>query len=993
LLSTDHAYVEDRAPGHGRLSPRAAFASDVPTIELDGPWRFRLASGLDDLTEGFEAADFAPDSDTAWQRLNVPSCWQMDGIPGPPRFGAPAYTNVNYPFPVDPPRVPDENPTGEYRREFDVEDGFPIERAVLRFEGVDSCFAVWLNGIRLGDGKGSRLPTEFDVSDALRPGRNVLAVRVHQWSAGSYLEDQDMWWLSGIFRSVRIVARGLADFFVHADYDHTTGRGTLAVETSAPARISVPGLGLADADPAGPHVFEDIDPWSDEQPTLYEGTLTADGETIPIRIGFRRVATDGGVLTVNGKPIRLRGVNRHEWHPETGRTLTPETMLADVLLMKRHNVNAVRTSHYPPDHRFLDLCDTYGLWVIDECDLETHGFDPNGWRGNPSDEPAWRDAYLDRAERMVERDKNHPSIIAWSLGNESGTGANLAAMAAWIRERDDSRLIHYEGDHENVSYADLYSMMYAGFDETAAIGRRQEAMTADPAHDAHRRALPFVLCEYAHAMGNGPGGLTEYEELFDTYPRLAGGFVWEWIDHGVAQRAADGTPYYAYGGDFGEPLHDSNFVADGLVFPDRTPSPGLLDYKKVIEPVRVTIDPDSREITIRNRHHTRSTAYLHWRWELADDGESVGGDDLTVPAVGAGETARIGWPNKLDALLAEHVGVGELWLTVTAKLDADEPWAASGHEIAWAQSRIRTFTPHPPRTPTAVAPTHQTSDTEPDTIILGPARFDRRTGALLGIGDLQIDGARLDVWRAPIDNDLRATSGHPLIDDWRAAGLFRMRHKLLSVSMDDDGLTVRTRVAAAAVDYGLAADYRWTAETDTDRLWLTVTVTPEGAWPCPLPRLGIAASFPGTGADVEWFGLGPGEAYRDTGQAARTGRYRSTVAAMQTPYVFPQENGNRRHVRRARITPPGAPGLAITGAPVIDLTVRPWSTAALEDARHTHDLRPDGRLHVHLDHDHHGIGSAACGPTLPAAHTLAPVPVSFTIGLAAVPATPAGGPR
>lgn len=1005
MLSTEHAHVEGRAPGHGRLRPRAAFASDAPAIELDGPWRFRLASGLDDLTEGFEAVDFDPDADdadTAWQQLRVPSCWQMDGIPGAPRFGAPAYTNVVYPFPVDPPRVPDENPTGEYRREFEVVDGFPVERAVLRFEGVDSCFAVWLNGIRLGDGKGSRLPTEFDVSQALKPGRNVLAVRVYQWSAGSYLEDQDMWWLSGIFRSVRIVARGLLDFFVHADYDHATGRGTLSVETSAPARLSVPELGLAGADPAGPHEFEDVKPWSDEQPALYEGTLNADGEIIPLRIGFRRVAVDGGVLTVNGEPIRLRGVNRHEWHPETGRAISPETMLADVLLMKRHNVNAVRTSHYPPDHRFLDLCDAYGLWVICECDLETHGFGPNGWRGNPSDDPGWREAYLDRAERMVERDKNHPAIIAWSLGNEAGTGSNLAAMAAWIRERDDSRLIHYEGDHENVSYADLYSKMYAGYDEVAAIGRRQEALTADPAHDAHRRALPFVLCEFAHAMGNGPGGLTEYEELFDTYPRLAGGFIWEWIDHGVAQRAADGSLYYAYGGDFGEPVHDGNFITDGLVFPDRTPSPGLLDYKKVIEPVRVTVDPDGREIAIRNRHHTRSTAYLHWQWRLEDDGESVGGDDLTVPAVGAGETVRISLPKELDALLAEHTSVGELWLTVSATLDADEPWAASGHEIAWTQARIAASTT--PRPSAVISPGHQGTDT----ITLGSARFDRRTGTLLSLGDLQIDGARLNVWRAPIDNDLRDVFGQPLINDWRAAGLDRMRHKVLAVSVDDEGLTVRTRVAAAGVDFGLAADYRWTADTaigtatstttgstassttDTARLSLTVTVTPEGAWPCPLPRLGIALSIPGTDADVEWFGLGPGEAYRDTGQAARTGRYRSSVAAMQTPYVFPQENGNRRHVRRARITASDGPGLVITGAPVVDLTVRAWSTAVLENARHSCDLRPDGRIHVHLDHDHHGIGSAACGPRLPAAHTLAPVPVSFTIGLAA---TPAGGPH
>ncbi|MGH3205672.1 MAG: glycoside hydrolase family 2 TIM barrel-domain containing protein, partial [Streptosporangiaceae bacterium] len=547
-------------PGRGRLRPRAWFGSNLPFIELNGPWRFRLAAGWHDLSRGFERAEF---DDSGWAELVVPSCWQMAG------HGAPAYTNLTYPFAVDPPRVPDANPTGEYRYGFDVPDGFPLPRAVLRFEGVDSCFAVWLNGVRLGDGKGSRLPTEFEVSGTLRHGQNVLAVRVHQWSAGSYLEDQDMWWLSGIFRPVRILARGLADFFVQADFDPGSGQGTLAVQTTAPARLSVPELGLAEADPAGPHVIEGVQPWSDERPRLYAGEIVAGEERIAVQIGFRRVAVVDGVLTVNGAPIRLRGVNRHEWDPRTGRTLTPETMLADVLAMKRHNVNAVRPSHYPPDPRFLDLCDRHGLWVIDECDLETHGFAMQGWRGNPSDDPAWRAAYLDRAERTVERDKNHPCVIAWSLGNESGTGANLAAMAAWIRERDGSRLIHYEGDHENCSYADVYSRMYAGLPEVAVIGHRQEPGTADPAHDAHRRGLPFLLCEYAHAMGNGPGGLRDYQELFEAHPRLAGGFVWEWIDHGIARTADDGTPYYAYGGDFGEEVHDGNFVIDGLVFPDR----------------------------------------------------------------------------------------------------------------------------------------------------------------------------------------------------------------------------------------------------------------------------------------------------------------------------------------------------------------------------------------------------------------------------------------
>jgi beta-galactosidase len=970
-VPTEYAYVEDRSPGRGRLGPRAWFGSDLPFIDLNGPWRFRLAAGLSDLSRGFEHPEF---DDSGWADLEVPSCWQLAG------YGAPAYTNVTYPFPVDPPRVPDANPTGEYRYWFEVPDGFPRLRAVLRFEGVDSCFAAWLNGRRLGDSQGSRLPAEFDVSGTLRPGRNVLAVRVHQWSAGSYLEDQDMWWLSGIFRPVRIVARGLADFFVHADFDPASGRGTLSVDTTVsgtPARLSVPELGLAGVDPAGLHVIEDVEPWSDERPRLYAGELLADGERIAVRIGFRRVAATGGVLTVNGAPVLLRGVNRHEWDPRTGRTLSPETMLADVLAMKRHNINAVRTSHYPPDPRFLDLCDSYGLWVIDECDLETHGFAVEAWRGNPSDDPAWREAYLDRAERTVERDKNHPCVIAWSLGNEAGTGANLAAMAAWIRGRDGSRLIHYEGDHENCSYTDLYSRMYAGYAEVAAIGHRQEPRTSDPRHDAHRRGLPFLLCEYAHAMGNGPGGLLDYRELFEAHPRLAGGFVWEWIDHGIARTADDGTLYYAYGGDFGEEVHDGNFVIDGLVFPDRTPSPGLLEYKKVSEPVRITVDPRARTIDVRNLHHTRDTGYLRWGWRLEEDGALLGRGELAVPVVGPGCIGVVEWPGELTRLV-DQVRAGEVWLRVEAVLGEAESWAPAGHEVAWAQERMRYEAE--PRDGAALGIEVEPRDAAAelgggDVIRLGAGRFDGRTGMLRELGGLELDGPRLDLWRAPIDND------RPLVGGWRRAGLDRMHHEVLGVQADSTGLSVRTRVGAAGTGLGMDVSYRWRA--DGDRVWLTVTVTPLGSWDVPLPRLGVALSLAGQEAELEWFGLGPGEAYRDSESSVRVGRYRRTLAELQTPYVRPQENGNRRAVRWARLTRPDGAVLSISGDPVIDVTARPWSTAALTAARHTCDLRPDGRIHLHVDAEQHGLGSASCGPPVPAWHALAAVPASFTVGLAA----------
>ncbi|MEH1125460.1 glycoside hydrolase family 2 TIM barrel-domain containing protein [Micromonospora sp. CPCC 206061] len=949
-MINSHAYVTSPAPGNGRRQPRAWFHSDAPTVELDGQWRFRLAARLADATGGFEVPDF---DDAGWDLLDVPSCWQMRG------YGAPAYTNVIYPFPIDPPRVPDANPTGEYRREFTLPDDWPAGRRVLRFEGVDSCFAVWLNGEHLGDGKGSRLPTEFDVTDVLRTGRNVLAVRVHQWSAASYLEDQDMWWLSGIFRTVRVLCRpdgALDDFFVHADYDHTTGQGTLRVDTDAPARLSVPALGLHDADPAGPHVIERVTPWTAEAPHLYDGELVAGGERVPVRIGFRRVVVEDGLLKVNGQRLLLRGVNRHEWDPDHGRTLSRETMVRDILLMKRHNINAVRTSHYPPSTEFLDLCDEYGLWVVDECDLETHGFHMVDWRDNPADDPQWRDACLDRMARMVERDKNHASVVMWSLGNECGTGANLAAMSEWARTRDPDRPIHYEGDWDST-YVDVYSRMYASHAEVELIGQGTEDSTKDPAADAHRRGLPFILCEYAHAMGNGPGGLREYQRLFEEYPRCQGGFVWEWIDHGVRTKTADGRDFFGYGGDFGEVLHDGNFVADGLVFPDRTPSPGLIEYKKVIEPVRIEVDLDGRTVRVRNGYDFADTGHLTFSWRALDGAEG----DLDVPVLAPGQSTTVDLP---------YAGAG--WVTVSAVLAKDEPWAPAGHEIAWGQAGpVEQTTSPSPDAPATVDGEH---------ILLGPAVFDRVTGTLLRIGDLVVDGPKLDLWRAPTDNDLRGWGeGSIMAAAWRSIGLDRLTHAVLAVEPGADGLTVRTRVAPAGTDLGMLATYTWWAADG--QLWLRLGVEPAGPWEAPLPRLGLRMAVPTTLDTVTWFGLGPGEAYRDTTAAVRVGTYTHTVDELQTPYVYPQENGNRREVRWAELSGEGR--LRITGAPHFDLTVRPWTTEDLAAAAHPTDLVRRDRLYVNLDVAQNGIGTASCGPGVLPQHQFRATPATLTLGFEA----------
>jgi beta-galactosidase len=956
---TDLPYYLDPAPGTGVLPPRAAFDSDAPRLCLDGDWRFRWSPCIADA----EPEPSAPDlDDQDWAELPVPAHWQLHG------YGNPAYTNVRYPFPVDPPYVPDANPTGDYRRGFDLPADWPAGSTVLRFDGVDSCFRVWLNGVELGHATGSRLPTEFEVGELLLPTGNVLAVRVHQWSAASYLEDQDMWWLSGIFRSVTLLARpaaGVPDFFVHADYDHATGAGTLRVEIDVPATFNIPELGLIDAPVAETLTLSGIEPWSAEAPRLYHGELVTAGERVPLRIGFRTVRFDEGVLTVNGRPVSLRGVNRHEWHPEHGRAVPAEAMRADLLLMKQHNINAVRTSHYPPHPDFLALCDELGLWVIDECDLETHGFLFVEWRRNPADDPGWADALTDRMRRMVERDKNHPSIIGWSLGNECGVGANLAAMAGWVRERDPSRFVHYEGDRDSA-HVDVYSRMYPTHAEVDEIGRRAEPETDDPAVDAHRRGLPFLLCEYGHAMGAGPGGLSEYQELFERYPRIAGGFVWEWIDHGVARLTEDHRPYFAYGGDFGEVVHDGNFVADGLLFPDRRPSPGLVEYKKVIEPVRLRPDPAAGTVEVTNAYDVLDTAHLAFDWTVETESGVLGGGPLAVPVIAAGERATVPLP-ELPA------GLGETWLTVRATLAAEQAWAAAGHEIAWGQARLS------PAWPARSAPLVEPV-AEAGALLIGAGRFDGRTGRLVQLGALPVEGPVVDLWRAPTDNDI-AHAGESIETVWRALGLGRRTHRVLEVRAEPEELVVRTRVGSAGLDLGFAADYHWSG--DAERLTLRLELAPLGDWNVPLPRIGLRWGLPAAIERVRWFGGGPGEAYRDMRRAARVGCHERTVDELQTPYVFPQENGNRVDVRWAELSTKDGYGVRIEGRPQFDLTARRWTSEDLDAARHPTDLRPRDRVFVHTDLAHHGLGSASCGPGVLPSHRLTLTePVSFTVAVA-----------
>jgi beta-galactosidase len=942
-----HSYVSDLGPGEGALAPRARLASDAPRLDLDGTWRFRLVPTLDDVTEGFETVGY---DTSVWDEIVVPSSWQMTDIAGAAPYGKPAYLNVRYPFSVDVPYLPDANPTGEYVRTFTLPDGFG-DRAVLRFEGVESCFAVWVNGVHLGDAKGSRLPHEFDASAALRPGTNTVAVRVHQYSSGSYLEDQDYWRVSGIFRSVSLVALpagGVRDVFVHASY--ASGTGTLTVEVDPPTvRLTVPELGITDADPAatwsGP-----VEPWSAESPRLYEASVSTRTETVRLRIGFRTVEIVGSEILLNGLPVLFNGVNRHEWHPETGRALSWDTIRDELCLMKRHNINAIRTSHYPPDPRMLDLADELGFLVIDECDLETHGFQLLAWQGLPTDDPRFEPALLDRIARMVERDKNHACVVGWSLGNESHTGSGLAAMAAWVKARDRSRFLHYEGD-QDVAYTDVWSQMYTGLDEVERIGRGEEAALADETLDAHRREAPYLLCEYAHAMGNGPGEVADYQRLFETYPRLQGGFVWEWLDHGIRQ-VRDGVDYYAYGGDFGEPDHDRNFIIDGLVFPDRTPSPGLVEYAAVIAPVRVIIGD---AVTIQNRRRFADLSDLVFSWSTTDGASGT----LDLPHVGAGESLTLSLP-------ALPPCTGERWLTVSARLAADTAWASAGHEVASGQGQLQTAI-------TALLPEPLPVEPDGSGHRLGDARFDRR-GRLVEVAGVAVVGPVLDVFRAPIDNELYRY-GDPAGQgtEWRRFGLHRPVRTTIAVEAGADTLTVVTHEGPTGWSHLYELTCVWTA-TEAG-LHLDLSATPQGFWPSPVPRLGMTLGLPTSVTGMTWFGSGPGEAYVDSHDAVRIGTWTATLDELQTPYVRPQENGRRADVRWAQLT--GGPLLTFDEPAAV--TLRPWTSVALDDAAHTVDLEPDDQVWLTVDVAQHALGTAACGPLPQAKNVLSAEP--FRIGV------------
>lgn len=982
-----------------RSSALTGSREDSPWFKLlNGIWKFRFEESPEfALGDNFYKESYDV---SKWKDIEVPRSWQTAG------YGHPHYTNVVYPFPLDPPRVPTENPAGSYHRSFQIPRNWNGREIFLRFEGVDSAFYVWVNGREVGYSQGSRLPSEFNITQHADPGENTIAVQVLKWSDGSYLEDQDMWWLSGIFRDVYLYAVPQIHVWnldvrteLDENYEDSLLKIRAEVKNYGDTDIKEHYLELDLLDEGrsilGEPISEEIsveargeegvlleteienpEKWSAERPYLYSLLLilkNKKGEVIEVErenVGFRSVELKDGNLLINGTPITIRGVNRHEHHPDLGRAVPLRSMVKDVALMKRHNINAVRTSHYPDDPRFYDLCDRYGLYVLDEADLECHGFALAKEEFYISDDPGWKDAYVDRMVRMVERDKNHPSVIIWSLGNESGFGQNHEAMARRTREVDPTRPIHYEPD-KNQKVSDIVGPMYTPVEELVEMGKKEEAKH------------PVILCEYAHAMGNGPGGLKEYWDAFYKYNRLQGGFVWDWIDQGLRQFAGEGEEFFAYGGDFGDEPHDGNFNINGLIFPDRKPSPGLKEYKKVIEPIKVEpVDLEEGKVKVENRYDFLSLDHLDVSWSVIEDGDVIQSGSIPTPDIPAGGDKEVEIPLEEPSLPKPG---SEYFLNVDFTLARDSPWAKKGHEIARAQFKLPIETPDVNLEGNKTISSIRCEERRNEIRITGP-KFDLTFDKIPGLVSSWIyqgreiveEGPRLNFWRAPTDNDIIYE------EKWREAGLDRLTNRIEKIGsevVDEETVQINLegRVAPPSLEHGFKVRQTYTVQ-GTGIMEIEMHLTPEGDLPI-LPKIGLQLKLPSGLDQVSWYGRGPGESYVDSKEANLVGKYSCRVKDLHTPYVRPQENGNRTDVRWVALTDTRGVGLFATGGSPLNFSAHDYTTNDLEEATHTNELPKRDQITLNLDRVHCGLGTGSCGPGPLANYELIPEELDFIVRL------------
>jgi beta-galactosidase len=994
-----------RATFERHLSAAAARGGGKPrsSLSLDGDWDFRML----DRPEALTASLVRSRAGRGWATLPVPSNWTLHG------YGQPHYTNIRMPFDLDPPEVPPDNPTGVYRKVVRVPAGWKGRRVHLQVGGAESVLYAYVNGHAVGMGKDSRLPSEFDITDRLRFGAdNLIVLAVVKWSDASYVEDQDQWWMGGIFRGVKLIAAApvhLADIALTPvlESNYTRGRITgrarvrshigwdkpvrLEAALVAPDGRTVAATARAEM-PRDHHIlaplFHEIDfafevdnpaLWSAETPRLYTVELELRcgraREATRIRTAFREVALRDGRVRVNGRPIHIHGVNRHEHDPDTGKALGPERMWQDARLIKALNFNAVRTAHYPCDPLWYAICDEVGLYVVDEANIESHAFHNTLCR-----DPRYAVAFLERVRRMVIRDRNHPSVLFWSLGNESGHGPNHAAAAGWTRMADPSRLLHYEGAisrhqskldwHDNPQATDVICPMYSSLDEL-------RAWMTDPARD--RR--PVIPCEYSHAMGNSNGGLADYYALFDAFfdAGLQGGFIWEWVDHGLRARRADGSTFTAYGGDFGDRPNDANFVCDGLVGPDRELHPACHEVQFLARPVRAErLDRATGAVHLRNCRDFVDTSDLLLEWALKQDGRILARgrrDRWTIPA-GGSRAFRLGG---LRAAL-EKAGKRACRLELAYIARAATAALPAGHVYAREQLPVGAapaIAPFPAAAGKARARPVRVEESDAGLQVRQGRvlwTFDRRSGLLAGLSrggsPLLAGPLRPLFWRAATDNDgLKLWTGqeHKPLGRWLKLGLDRVETRLESfaagASADDLCIHVSLQAGGRGRFDDFAVDMRWTFRADQPaRLAYTVRLGEEIVDP---PRIGLETAIDPAFDRIEFHGLGPWENYADRRAGALLDVHRRALADSALPYVMPQEYGHHTGTSWLRLLA-GRRALGVGADGVFEFNYTTHSTGDLFAARHREDLPPSTGPWLTLDLAHRGVGTGSCGPdTLP----------------------------
>ncbi len=962
---------------------------------LNGMWKFHWVKSPE-----LRPADFyKPAYDvSSWKEIPVPSNWEMQG------YGTPIYTNIIYPFKRDAPFVmeaPDDHswtaynerdPVGSYRREFTLPAGWNGRQTFLVFDGVNSAFYVWINGEKAGYSQDSRLPAEFNISRLLHPGRNVIAVEVYRWCDGSYMEDQDFWRMSGIFRNVTLVSRAplyVRDFQVLTPFDARYHDATLKL------RVSVRNLGLQAEgaaveakllDAAGNPVFTPLvrkvgvakdqesslefdqpvsnpQKWSAEVPNLYQLLITlrdAQGKTIeiiPWKVGFRQSEIKGDQILFNGRKLMIKGVDRHEHDPDLGQVMTRERLIQDIRLMKQNNINAVRTSHYPNVPEWYELADEYGLYILDEANIESHGYGKD-IKQRISDSDDYTAALVERVHRMIERDKNHPSIIGFSMGNEAGYGRNFVAAKAWANTHHPEFFLTYEPN--NSIHGDALTPMYA---------KPQDIVSY---YNQYGHGRPFFQLEYAHAMGNSTGNLQQYWDVYEAEPWAHGGFIWDWVDQGIRRKDANGKQFWAYGGDFGDMPNDGNFCTNGLVLPDRTPHPGLTEVKKVYASIKVEpVDLTAGKVRIRNKYNFRDLSFVRGTWVLEENGKAIQSGAVPAIEVAPGTSQDV----TLDVKQPRLDPAAEYFLTVTYALAQDMPWAPKGHVMSWDQFAM------PYHVPAAAGPGFSR---DPDVKLTGNSnafvvsndqfsvRIGKKDGALesyhVAGRELLTAPLQPNYWRAPTDND-RGDHMPERQGIWENAGPDRT---VTSVTAEQVAPNTVRVTAIASLPAGNST------QTNVYTVHGSGVVEVESAFQggdpglIDMPRFGMQMRVPGSLRNVTWFGRGPQENYWDRNLGAAVGLYRNTVDKMWFPYIKPQETGNRTGVRWVSFTDDHGFGLKATGLPLLYFSAWPFHMEQLEIHNHPSEIAFSKDITVNLDYRQMGVGGDNSWGDLPHQEFLLP---------------------